>query len=160
MSSFVKIAFYFSTGTFCGKSLTCFTFYWSLNWFFSKLCLKIWGKSDGNALCVARGAICRKQVFLGRLKICSLFSRFYRKAFGLSAKKSAGFSKLHSTSPREHFEEKLTMFFWNSNGFFSKFWQKTWGKSVGTALYVARPAIRGKQMVLGRLIVCLLFSDF
>ena len=44
--------------------------------------------------------------------------------------------------------------------FFSKFWQKTWGKSVGTALYVARPAIRGKQIVLGRLIVCLLFSNF
>ena len=106
ISSFVKIAFYFSTATFCWKILTCFNFYWTLNGFFSKFCLKIWDKPVGTALYVARGAICRKQVFLGRLILCSLFSDFYRKAFGLSAKRSAGLSNLHSTSPQEHFEEK------------------------------------------------------
>ena len=74
---------------------------------FSEFCLKTWGKSVRTAMYVARGAICRKQVFLGRVKICSLFSDFYRKSFGLSAKKSAGLSKLHSISPQEHFEEKI-----------------------------------------------------
>ena len=90
ISSFVKIAFYFSTATFCWKILTCFSFYGSLNWFFSKICLKTWCKSVGTALYLARGVICRKQVFLGRLIVSSSFSDIYRKGFGLSAKKSAG----------------------------------------------------------------------
>ena len=131
-----------------------------MNWLFSKFCPKTCGKSVRSALYVPRGAICRKQVFLGRLIVCSLFSDFYRKAFGLSAKNSAGLSKLHSISPQEHFEEKIYHVFLGLERIFSKYWQKIWGKSVGTALYVARRAIQRKQMVLGSLKVCLLFLDF
>ena len=89
-----------------------------------------------------------------------MFSDFYRKGFGLSAKKSASLSKLHSTSPQEHFEEKIYHVFWSSIGFFSKFCPKTCGKSVRSALYVPRGAICRKQVFIGRLIVCSLFSDF
>ena len=131
-----------------------------MNGFFSKFCPKVYGKSVGTALHVPRGAICRKQVFLGRLIVCFLFPDFYRKAFGLSAKKSASLSKLHSTSPQEHFEEKIYHVFWSSNGLFSKFCPKTCGKSVRSALYVPRGAICRKQVFIGRLIVCSLFSDF
>ena len=156
---FVKTAFVFSTRTFWEKTLTLFSFVWSLNGVSSKFWLITWGKSVGTALYVASGAICRKQVFLGRLIICSLFSDFYREAFGLSAKKSARLSKLHSTSPQEHFKEKIYHVFLGApTDFFSKFWQKTWGKSVWTALYVARQAIWGKQMVLGMLKFCLFFG--
>ena len=156
---FVKTAFFFFDRNILVRKLTLFIFVWSLNRLFSKLCLKSWGKSVRTALYLARGAICRKQVFIGRLIVCSLFSDFYRKAFGLSANKSTGcqnFILLHRNILRKKF--LIIMFFWSLNGFFSKFWQKTWGKSVGTALYVARQAIRGKQMVLGRLIVCLFFG--
>ena len=118
ISSFVKIAFNFSTATFCWKILTCFSFYGSLNWFFSKICLKTWCKSVGTALYLARGAICRKQVFLGRLIVCSLFLDIYRKGFGLSAKKSAGCQNFILLLHKNILRKKITMFLWSSNGFF------------------------------------------
>ena len=99
-------------------------FFWKMNGLFSKFCPKTCSKSVRSALYVPRGAICRKQVFLGRLIVCSLFSDFYRKAFGLSARKSAGLSKLHSTSPQEHFEEKIYQVFLDLERFFPKYWQK------------------------------------
>ena len=63
----VKTAFYYSTGTFWGNKLTCFSFFWNLNRIFFQIWLITWGKFFGTALYVPRRAIWRKQMCLGKL---------------------------------------------------------------------------------------------
>ena len=76
LASFIKTAFYYSTGTIWGNKLTCFSFFWNLDGIFFQFWLITWGKSFGTALYVPRGAIWRKQMCLGKLIVCFLFSDF------------------------------------------------------------------------------------
>ena len=125
-----------------------FGFFWSLNGLFSNICLKTCGNFVRTALYVPREAISRKQVFIGRLLVCFLFSDFYRKAVELSAKKNRQVCQnfillLHKNILRKKIN---FVFFWCSNGFFSKFWQKTCVKSVGTAFYCSTGTFWGNKL--------------